>query len=256
MPDPTPFTPAPIDGNSDAPPGPAAEGCSPGAGYRRAQAVGDYGRSDERYPAPTIRESCRLFGRRIAPLARPKGPKGGAMMSGSDSIEDLAVVFASECLDIEARLVAAGWHDPVLLLEEASRAHLFGKDFADPLVGLIFDLLLISADAGRPLTHATVREVAAREHIQIPDAAFPDDITRICNLEIVSAGIPNYTRLVADFVRRRAEAKEHLRKAAELLAPFPSKVQRAVAQAAIRKQRRRARDRDNTQPRTQRRIVA
>jgi hypothetical protein len=132
------------------------------------------------------------------------------------SLDDLAVDFTGGALDVERKLVGAGWFDPAELNDAGYEAGLSGADFLTVQHSFQFAFLCEAAHQGVSVSINDCVTVAAWHNVYVQR----DDVAEM----IRSVGpdddldLPMLARTVVALSRRRKEAREHLRSAARLLA--------------------------------------
>jgi hypothetical protein len=135
----------------------------------------------------------------------------------NSSVEDLAVLFAAEALEVEATAAVAGWLNPAVFNDAAADAGLTAEHFDDPLRRLLFWYACACAELNR---WPDVREVCGlAQNVGVPLDS--DDLlsTLIPPLSFIEADrLAEYIRVVIEFARRRELSRELYRKSVELYA--------------------------------------
>lgn len=135
----------------------------------------------------------------------------------SEALDDLAVRSIERMLDVEARLLAGGFHDPFVMYNLAYQCHVSTAAFAEPNHRILFGLLLNAAELGFEPTVAELRRAAEKHGALWADAGYPTDLERILCRESGPLHIEYHMRLVADCARRREEARTLIAQATSLL---------------------------------------
>lgn len=135
----------------------------------------------------------------------------------SETLDDLSVRSIERMLDVEARLVAGGFHDPPLLYNCAFECRVTAAAFADSNHAILFGLLLCAAERGIEPTLEQLRQSSVADGALWCDAGYPTDLERILCRESGPLHIEHHMRLVADCARRREEAQALIAQATSLL---------------------------------------
>ena len=133
-----------------------------------------------------------------------------SIATSGDSIDGVALAFGHDILDVEARLVSAGWHDPARLYNAALDYELRGDSFVDQNVGRVFAVLLACAQNGVPPTMDLVRKAATRLGTTFDRHGVPEELEGLRLLELCAAGADRYAGIVARNLQRLKRARECL----------------------------------------------
>jgi len=134
------------------------------------------------------------------------------------SWERRADEFIEYCREAEARLLAAGFRDPIGLNNEALEHGLTGGDFAFDEHSFVFAFACLTAEHSIEPTIGDLIRLAPRHGVPL----WLDDVDRILFLpDFQSARLPTYTSEVIALSRRRQRARELYRDYRALLAPIP-----------------------------------
>jgi len=138
------------------------------------------------------------------PLKAP-GATGQTAQYDRAFLDELAVELVSEAVRVEARLVSAGFCDPLRLLDAGETSDLRGVDFADALLGLVYASIWWSvADDGQPFSACGGESVARAPFTPVPPAGLVVYLeAQVFGLEVDASNIDLYAQLVKRAARRR-----------------------------------------------------
>lgn len=127
-------------------------------------------------------------------------------------------VFAEEVREDERRLISAGWDAPPELHAAALEHGLTGTSFHDTAMSFMFRILCECAMIHHVPSEPEVVQLARRGGFPLPTGIYGylHDL-RMLEHGLGGIGCMNYAKFVVRNAKRYHEAREHLRKARELL---------------------------------------
>ena len=120
-----------------------------------------------------------------------------------------ALTCIAEGMAAEREFVVAGLIDPVGLHDTAVDFDLCGDDFADPLCGRMFEMILAFAETGQRMNPAMVRRYCADSGVPIARQNWSD---------LLGEALDADTTEIPAIAARVAERRDRLRRATELVA--------------------------------------
>lgn len=164
--------------------------------------------SNEKRPLPVATvDAGERIGRRKNPTQSSRIRNSGAMpaeIMDREQLDELAVELISETIRFEARVVSAGFHDPVRLARAAVSDGLDRDDFADQRLGVLFSALVCYGQSGDKGYFSAIPSFCRRQGIPIPAGGWDAFLREhIDGCEFDGSGIERYAKLIKRASRRR-----------------------------------------------------